>query len=198
MKGDNYIYKEKSYDYYNFLTKAKTIKYAIFLILEQNIYIRKLKVDLKKINEKEINKMKELEFGKEKEYLIHYEVNKKEKSLYMYAVSGGGRIAGAARYFKELEVIPIQLKVKKTLEKRIKDKNYGCLFFYEGIYYYFEVNNGYMMKCYIWKDLSDILEFFQDIDKEIALYVQSGLNIKGDNVIFISFREVCNEKILFK
>ena len=153
---------------------------------------------MKKINEKEINKIKELEFGREKEYLIHYEVNKKEKSLYMYAVSGGERIVGAARYFKDLKVIPIQFKVKKILERRIKDKNYGCLFFYEGIYYYFEVNDGYMMKCYMWKKLSDILEFFKDIDKEIILYVQSGLKIKEDNVIFISFREVCNERILFK
>lgn len=198
MNGDIVIYENREYNYFDFLHIVKNMKKATIYILNQNIYIRKVKINSNKIDDDEINNIKKLEFGDEEEYLIHYEINKKEKYLYMYALSGGRIILGISKYFKELKVIPIQMQYKRKFEKIIKQKNYQCLFSYLGIYYYFAVKNGYIELSNIYRDISYVMEFVKRLENPDILYIQKGIEIEKDNINIVEVGDIYNDKILFK
>lgn len=198
MNGDIVIYENREYNYFDFLHIVKNMKKATIYILNQNIYIRKVKINSNKIDDDEINNIKKLEFGDEEEYLIHYEINKKEKYLYMYALSGGRIILGISKYFKELKVIPIQMQYKRKFEKIIKQKNYQCLFSYLGIYYYFAVKNGYIELSNIYRDISYVMEFVKRLENPDILYIQKGIEIDKDNINIVEVGDIYNDKILFK
>ena len=198
MNGDIVIYENREYNYFDFLHIVKNMKKATIYILNQNIYIRKVKINSNKIDDDEINNIKKLEFGDEEEYLIHYEINKKEKYLYIYALSGGRIILGISKYFKELKVIPIQMQYKRKFEKIIKQKNYQCLFSYLGIYYYFAVKNGYIELSNIYRDISYVMEFVKRLENPDILYIEKGIEIDKDNINIVEVGDIYNDKILFK
>jgi len=198
VNGDIVIYENREYNYFDFLHIVKNMKKATIYILNQNIYIRKVKINSNKIDDDEINNIKKLEFGDEEEYLIHYEINKKEKYLYIYALSGGRIILGISKYFKELKVIPIQMQYKRKFEKIIKQKNYQCLFSYLGIYYYFAVKNGYIELSNIYRDISYVMEFVKRLENPDILYIEKGIEIDKDNINIVEVGDIYNDKILFK
>lgn len=182
----------------DFLKISRYIKKLVFIILNQDIYIRKIKNNLKKIDEDSINKIKELEFGKEEDFLIDYEVSENKEIIYMYALRGGENISKLAKYSKELSVVPIQVQYKKKFEKLLNKSSYQCIFCYLDVFYYLNVEDKHMKICSIYKELNDALEFIKEVCPHNILYVDEGVNIKDNIINCIRLGDICNDKILFK
>lgn len=198
VNGNTFIYKDEEYDYSDFLKISRYIKKPVFIILNQDIYVRKIKVNSKKIDEDTINKIKELEFGKEEDFLIDYEVGENKEYIYMYALREGEKISKLSKYSKELKVIPIQVQYKKKFEKLIHKKSYQCIFYYLDVFYYLNVENKRIKICSIYRKLDDALEFIKQVCSHNILYVGEGVNIKDNTINCIRVGDMCNDKILFK
>lgn len=195
INEEGFIYRGKLYSNYDILREMGLIKRAVILILEHNIYIRKFNLNSNFIGKEEIKRIKKSEFGLEEEYLINYEICKKEKKLYMYAIGGGRRISYIAEKLKEIKVIPIQMYIRDLLKRKIKDDDYQCLFFYSQVYYYINVHNSYIIKCYLWKNINEVIDFFNKRKSRRILYVQEGIEIEYDNIIFVDFGGIYDKKI---
>ncbi len=198
INGDIIIYKDEKYEYLDFIKLSKHIKKAVLFILNQDIYIRKIDIGTCKLSEEKINNIKELEFGKEENLLIHYEVDKNKNNVYIYALSEGEKVSCLAKNLKELRVIPIQMQYKKKLEKVVHKKNYQCIFSYLDVFYYLNVEDGHMKICNIYENLYDVLDFIKKMNLDNALYVGSGIKIDEKEKRYIEVGDICNDKVLFK
>ena len=157
-----------------------------------------VKSNLKKIDEDSINKIKELEFGREEDFLIDYEISENKEIIYMYALRGGENISKLSKHSKELSVIPIQVQYKKKFEKLLHKKSYQCIFHYLNVFYYLNVENKHIKICSIYMELDDALEFIKEVCPHNILYVDEGVDIKDNVINCIKVGDICNDEILFK
>ncbi|SFU28641.1 hypothetical protein SAMN04487886_100157 [Clostridium sp. DSM 8431] len=162
------------------------------------MYIKRININFKNINEKKINNIIEEELGDEEKYLINYEISKKEKSMYLYYMMEGMFISRIARKLKEIEVIPIQVYFFKYLRKKIKKESFKCILYYSKTYYFINVHKGYLSMCYILHSINELEEVFNRIKDEGSLYVQRGIEFLEDNeenIIFLDCGGLYSEKI---
>ena len=165
-------------------------------MFESNIYIKKIDIiNLKNINEKKIKSIIEEELGTNENNLINYEIHKKEKNMYLYSIVEDSFLSRIVEKLDEVEIIPIQFYFIKLIRKKVRKDNFKCILNYFNIYYFLEVNNGYLCACYIWHSIDEAIVFFNRIEDKSNLYVQKGINLEDNDIMVVDYGGLYNDKI---
>jgi hypothetical protein len=169
-------YNGLAYDYKSFFENIKLLKKRCILILDEDVYIKKVNINSKKILNEDIEKIKEESFGKDEEYLIDYKINEKGGILYIYAIKGGMKVLKVCDGANKAQVIPLQMYVMEKLRKKIKEKSYKCVFTYNDIYYYYSFKEGFVEESRVYKDVDILLEKISKVESQDILYIEEGVN----------------------
>ncbi|WP_143314362.1 hypothetical protein [Clostridium sp. HBUAS56017] len=169
------IYNKISYDYKSFYEKIKLLKKRYIVVLDEDIYIKKVSTNLKDLVNIDIEKIKEESFGRDEEYLMDYKVCKKAGILYIYSIKGGIRISKLCDGANRVKIIPIQMYMMEKIRRKIKKKSYICIFSYNEIYYYNLILDGFLEEAHVFNDLENLMKKLVSIETCDVIYVESGI-----------------------
>ncbi|WP_310939815.1 hypothetical protein [Clostridium sp. SHJSY1] len=199
MGKKKFIYKGFAYEKQTFLDDINLSKTRYIIILDEDIYVKRTSVNYKEISNDKIEKIKEESFGKDEEYLIDYNFNKKEDVLYIYAIKGGKVVSKLCNGANKIKVVPLQFYVMQKLRKKIRDKIYVCGFKYMEKYYYYYFNNGFVEESYVFKDLEDMIKKINIIENKCVLYIEKGIDYRKFvykiKIQELELRRILNEKV---
>lgn len=193
------IYKGITYEHQSFFENIKLKRKRYIIILDEDIYVKKISINTKSILNYEITKIKEESFGKDEEYLIDYNINKKENIVYIYAIKGGNKVSKLCYGAKKAQVVPLQFYVMRKLKTKIKDKVYGFIFKYSDNYYYYFFNKGFVEESYVLKDVESLMKKASVIQNQYILYIEKGIDLVNFKNIAefkeIELRRILNERV---
>lgn len=203
-------YKFKEDFFRNFETDIllkKIKKNRRIIIVEEPLLVRiKIFQDKKVIIEDFVQEIIEKEFSRYNDLLFHYEVDKENNKMFLYAIKNGAAIDKVLTGANNVEVIPIQKIIKNIIDKKYKNlKNYIFIIEIKKLYYLINVKNNYIISADIKDNLNELLEMSYCCEniKDIIFDV----NIKNNEIIsrelyklatFIDVGEKVNEKLLQK
>lgn len=127
--NDKYYYKREEYDKWTLATLLNILKKKRKIILySENIFIKSYKYIGSRVDNYVEEKIAE-EFSNKDNILFHYEVDKKNKLIYLYSLRNDNfkEIYDEA---EELSIEPIQFKVRDIILRRL-GRNKNILVFYK-------------------------------------------------------------------
>ncbi|PRR82948.1 hypothetical protein [Clostridium vincentii] len=197
------IYKEKNYDYMDFLKNIKVARKRIIVILDENLYINIVDIRCeKKTNEKIACETIKESFGNGNDLLFNYEVSQDLQKLYIYGVKGGIKLAELCKGASKIRIFPLQLLVVKKLKYRIQEKSWQCIFKYMNRYYYCSIIKGLVELTFIQENINIFNNKFQEVVNKEVLYLDNTINKLDINGMkdfnYIELGGILNEKVFSK
>lgn len=138
----------------NIKAQVKRNRSGNFIILDEEIYIKEYNT----IKIKEIRYIIENEIKQElnsDDYLIHFNIDYKNKKTFIYAIKGGDKIMPFLDYIKKIKVTPIQFLILKRIRRNIKKKNFESIIEVNDKYYYIKVKNNIIIKNLLFTSKED-------------------------------------------
>lgn len=148
INKNKYMYNGENKHLKDIINKVKKNKKANFIILDEELYIKEYytikKTEVKNIINNEVKN----EFNND-DYLIHFDIDRKNNKTFIYAIKGGNKIDPFIRYVRKIKVNPIQFILIKFLKEKIKKRDFKSLVDVNGKYYFIKVSNGFIIKSSI-------------------------------------------------
>lgn len=203
VREKSLIYKGKIYEYMDFFKNIKIARKRILVILDENLYINKVDIrEEKEKPEKIVSKVIKESFGDGDDFLFDCEVAKDKRTLYIYGVKGGIKVAKLCKGASDIKVIPLQIWLVNKLKDRIKEKSWQCIFKYMEVYYYFSIIEGLVELTFAQDNIYLFNNKFKDLQNKGTIYLDNKINvinIKGlENFKYIELGGILNEKIFSK
>lgn len=206
MKPYSFVYNKEEYDFHNFKEEIDLSNCNMKIVMaEEQLFIKIFEVnnDIKKILSFIQDKIDNI-FPQNGEILYDYEKNNDNNLLAIYSIKGKKRIEKLSQNANNLEVKPIQLIVKKSLIKKLKNKNLSCsvIFKFEDSFYYLKIDKGLLYENHISENLYIVLDkvLKDDISE---LYIDQNIDytkLHIDNIRFIklNMEELVYDKLFKK
>lgn len=199
IEGDNFRVEDEIYGLNNidkFLIKAK--KRRKIIIYNESIFNKEITLkNSKGINEKEIDKRIIEEFGLNHNYLFNY--NFTGKVLNLYAVKGGILVEALCKNAQYIDVLPVQLILKKIIQKEINKGTWCSILKFKDYFYFISVYKGNLKIALAEKDYQSILNRINGFNE---IYIHKDIEfIKSElkNIEVVQYIEgEVNERIIKK
>ena len=198
---DDFIFKNKLYD--EIAIKSIVKKEIDLFIFEENILIKEFE-NIKKAKEAIIGKIVREEYGDENDILIHYEHDKKSKTLYLYSMGNGRKIKNIISEAKSVRIKPIQFYIKTIVESKIKKlRDYIIIMELREFIYSIYVKENFIIKSFI-KNRNDFIlsNELNDLEEgSVVIISKDDENIIPEKIkyklhtISLEIGEIINEKI---
>lgn len=203
--SDKYYYKNVEYnkETLDILIKNLRKKRNIILYCE-TIFIKKYSYPEIKIEKYMDHKIYE-DFKNKENFLFHYEVNKEDRSIYLYSLRNN-KIKFLYRDAMELSIEPIQFKIKDSIVKKYsKNKNIFIIYEIEKVYSLLNIENTIIIDSISSEDFNEIKTYIQKNknDKSILIadkYIAEDTGIKIDHIVDLGvgvWRRILKIKTLF-
>lgn len=158
VKDNSFYYQDNEYDFYEILEKNMCFRKLKVIILEEEIYIKKIESrfyfgDSEKYI---LSKIEEI-FPQNNQILYDYERSKNKKSIYIYSIKGKDKVEKLCCECEVLDVIPIQFIMRKILIKKYGD--FMALAEYDSKYYYINCSEGVFIDNYVADKIEEIYDY---------------------------------------
>lgn len=186
--SDKYYYRNVEYtkETLDILIKNLRKRRKIILYCE-TIFIKKYSYPEIKIEKYMDHKIYE-DFKNKENFLFHYEVNKEDKSIYLYSLRSN-RVKYLYKNAMELSIEPIQFKIKDRIVKKYsKNKNIFIIYKIEKIYNLLIIENTLIIDSINSEDISEIKTYINKNKNSRSIliadkYIVEDKGIKIDHIV---------------
>lgn len=179
IKENLILYNNLTYDYTSIMEEKNLSSKRIFIILDEDLYIKRLNLENnKRRSTLKIQDIINEKFGFSKDYLFNYILLKKGRELNLYAVKGGNRISKLISSGISVKIVPIQVHVFNLMKNIIKIRNFDIIFHYSNTYYYVSINENNINSTFLAKSKDLLINKLTNSILENSLFIDE--KIKDD------------------
>lgn len=186
--SDKYYYKNVEYSEETLDILIKNLrKKRKILLYSETIFIKKYNYPDIKIEKYMDDKINE-DFKNKDNFLFHYEINKEDKSIYLYSLRNN-KIKYLYRNAMELSIEPIQFKIKDRIVKKYsKNKKNFIIYKIEKVYSLLVIENTLIIDSISSEDFNEIKAYIHKNKNAQSVlvadkYIVEDKDIKIDHIV---------------